>query len=213
MTTQGEEDLAARIDAATALRALGHAIIAHDIDVEQLESITSSAERLLAEVEESGTRTHAFRRVGSFAMPEPAGKGEKPTHLFQDSIVSGSANPLGMNATLWQEDGQAVMKVTLGPAHEGAPGRAHGGLVAALIDETMGLVLGIIRTPAFTGRLTVTYRAPTPLGVELTGTARVIEQRGRKITMAAEVRAGDELIAEGDGLFISVDPEHFVASK
>ena len=208
-----QQELDARICAATALRALSHAIIAHDVDLDVLDDIARSAEGLLGPVEAAPDRTHPFRRVGSFAMPTPGEKGDEPTHLFADSIVSGTANPMGMNATLWRDQGEAVMKVVLGPAHEGAPGRAHGGLVAALIDETMGLVLGIIQTPAFTGRLTVTYRAPTPLGVELTGTARVVEQKGRKISMTAEVHAGDTLIAEGEALFIAVAPEQFIRAS
>ena len=47
---------------------------------------------------------------------------------------------MGLNASLWREGDVAVMEVTLGRAFEGAPGRAHGGIVAALLDETMGLV-------------------------------------------------------------------------
>ena len=206
-----EEELDARIEAASALRALGHGMIGHDVSIETLNEISVQVEKLNALVEHSPTRTHPFRQVSSFAMPQPSSEGEAATHLFADSIVSGSANPMGVNATLWQEHGEAVMKATLGPAHEGAPGRAHGGVMAALIDETMGLVLGIVQTPAFTGRLTITYRAPTPLGVVLTGRARITERKGRKITMTAEVTAGDVLIAEGDALFISVDPATFTS--
>ena len=66
-----------------------------------------------------------------------------------------------------REGDEAVLTVTLGSAFEGAPGRAHGGVVATLIDEAMGMVLHIVGTPAFTGRLTVNYRAPTPLNEHL----------------------------------------------
>ena len=211
MTTP-EDHLKARNRAAHALRELSHMMIAREMEVELLEEIERNATQLLTQAKASPEKTHPFRTVHSFSMPVPSGEGEKPTHLFADSIVSGTANPMSMNATLWKEEAQAMMSVTLGAAHEGAPGRAHGGLVAALIVETMGLVLGIIGTPAFTGRLTVTYRAPTPLGVELTGRAWMVEHRGRKITMAAEIRAGEELIAEGDALFITVNTEQFISA-
>ena len=72
-------------------------------------------------------------------------------------------------------------------------------------------VLCIIGTPAFTGLLSVTYRNPTPLGVLMVGHARATEWKGRKITMTAEMHAGDLLIAEADALFISVDPDHFTS--
>ena len=96
---------------------------------------------------------------------------------------------MGIAARLWREGEEAVCQVTLGPAFEGAPGRAHGGVVAALFDETMGLVLSISSTPAFTGRLTVTYRAPTPLGEPLEVRARLAGRTGRKMTITAELTA------------------------
>ena len=90
-----------------------------------------------------------------------------PTERLPRLRRLGRANPMGIAARLWREGDEAVCQVTLGEAFEGAPGRAHGGVVAALIDETMGLVSRSPRTPAFTGRLTVTYRAPTPIGQPL----------------------------------------------
>jgi acyl-coenzyme A thioesterase PaaI-like protein len=207
------EELEARVRAATALRRLNHGIIAHDIDIEVLERIADAANQLADDVEAHDDRTRPQRSIDTWSMPDPGGEANRSTHLFADSIVSGSANPMGINASIGRRDGEAVLKVTLGPAHEGAPGRAHGGMVAAIIDETMGLCLGIIKTPAFTGRLTITYRNPTPLGVELTGSARVVEQQGRKILMTAEIKAGDQLIAEGDALFIAVDRSKFVGQE
>ena len=120
---------------------------------------------------------------------------------------------MGIAAHLFRTGTEAVGQVTLGPAFEGAPGRAHGGIVAALIDETMGLVFSINSTLAFTGRLTVTYRAPTPLGVPLEVRARMAGQSGRKLTVTAELKAGEQLLAQGEGLFIAVDPKHFLGAR
>ena len=47
---------------------------------------------------------------------------------------------------------EAVARVRLGHAFEGAPGRAHGGIVASIFDDVMGIVLTIHSTPAFTAR-------------------------------------------------------------
>jgi len=113
---------------------------------------------------------------------------------------------------LWREDHEAVCQVTLGAAFEGAPGRAHGGIVASLIDETMGLVLSMVGSPGFTGRLTVTYRAPTPLGVPLEVRARLSGKDGRKMTITAEMRDADRLLAQAEGLFITVDAEQFISA-
>jgi acyl-coenzyme A thioesterase PaaI-like protein len=209
MSTPTPEELEARVAAATALRRLNHALVAHRADLATLGAIEQQADLLRTALEGHPERVHPFKATADFSMPDLEERSDRPRSLFSDSIVSGHANPMGMEASLWREGDEAVMEVTLGPAFEGAPGRAHGGVMAALIDELMGKVLGIIGTPAFTGRLSVTYRNPTPLGEAMIGRARCLEWHGRKISMTAEVHAGETLIAEAEALFIAVDPAHF----
>lgn len=204
----------ARLVLAAALRRLGNALVAHQPDDGVLEEVTRAVDAVVPLIESGPPRPHAFAEHGSaiFSRPLGEGAGSVPRNAFPDCVVSGRANPMGIDARLWREGDEAVCRVTLGAAFEGAPGRAHGGVVAALMDETMGLVMSISATPAFTGRLTVTYRAPTPLGEPLEVRARLAGQEGRKITVRAELRSGDRLLAQGEGLFIGVEPEHFFAT-
>ncbi len=200
--------LAARLEAAAALRRLGHAIVAHMVGDELFGRVTAQAQALLAEVEATPDRVRArFDMVDSvFVLPPPDGSGRIK---FPDGIVTGKANPLGLAADMTREGDVAVLRATLGPAFEGAPGRAHGGVMAALMDEAMGFVLSINATTAYTGRLTVTYRAPTPLGVELELRAKLHSHHGRKLRIEADAHHETTLIAHGEGLFIAVDPERF----
>ncbi|HEY5026117.1 MAG TPA: PaaI family thioesterase [Acidimicrobiales bacterium] len=202
--------LAARLQAAAAVRRLGHAIVAHEVDDELLDGITTRARELSTEVEATPDRVRAtLDMVDSvFVLPPPDGSGRTK---FPDGIVTGKANPLGMAAEMGREGDVAVLRTTLGPAFEGAPGRAHGGVVAALLDEVMGFVLSIHATPAYTGRLTVTYRAPTPLGVEVEMRAKLHSRHGRKLRIEADARHGAALLAHAEGLFIAVDPERFAS--
>ncbi|MHB8220970.1 MAG: PaaI family thioesterase [Acidimicrobiales bacterium] len=204
----------ARLDLATALRRLGNSLVAHQPDDALLDRITALIEDLLPEVERAPDRPHAFFQTAPtfFGSPVVQGPPKEPGDVFPDCVVSGRANPMGIAARLWREGDEAVCQVTLGAAFEGAPGRAHGGIVAALIDETMGLVLSIVGSPGFTGRLTVTYRAPTPLGVPLEVRARLSDRDGRKMTISAEMRAADRLVAQAEGLFITVDTEQFLSA-
>lgn len=201
---------AARLDAAAALRRLGHAVVAHEVDDGLFAAISTGVEDLLARVESAPARRRPTldmkREVFAASPPE----GGARSH-FPDCIVTGLANPMGMAARVFRDGDEGVLRTTLGAAFEGAPGRAHGGAVAALFDEVMGFVLSIHRTPAYTGRLEITYRAPAPLGVEFEFRARLRSRRGRKLAMDAEARHGDLLIAEAEGVFIAVDPEHFAA--
>ena len=111
---------------------------------------------------------------------------------------------MGMEANLWRTGDEAVVEVALGPAFEGAPGQAHGGVVAALFDEVMGLALSVTGSLAFTGKLAVTYQAPTRWA------SRCGPRPGRRtaavasLTIAAELHSGPTLLAEAEGLFIAV---------
>jgi acyl-coenzyme A thioesterase PaaI-like protein len=201
---------ASRLEAAGVLRALGHAIVAHEVGDEVLDRITTEARDLLVAVEATPDRIRAPLDMvhAVFVVPPPDGRGRTN---FPDDIVTGKANPLGMAADITREGDVSVLRTTLGPAFEGAPGRAHGGAVAALMDEVMGFVLSIHATPAYTGHLTVTYRAPTPIGVEIEMRATLRSHHGRKLRIEADAHHGTTLLAQGEGLFITVDPERFAA--
>lgn len=126
---------------------------------------------------------------------------------FPDCIVSGQANPMGVAITVHREGDDAVARVGFGPAFEGAPGRAHGGVVAAVFDDTLGFVLSMVQTPAFTGQLTVSYLAPTPVGEDLEFRARLRERNGRKLLIEGEERHDGQLVATCEVLFISIPPD------
>lgn len=204
----------ARVALAASLRRLGNALVGHQPDDDLLEDVTRKVDAIVPLLEAAPHRSHAFFEHGPAIFSSALGEGVEaiPRNAFPDCVVSGAANPMGIAARLWREGEEAVCQVTLGPAFEGAPGRVHGGVVAALFDETMGLVMSISTTPAFTGRLTVTYRAPTPLGEQLEVRARLADHTGRKITVTAELRCGEQLLAQGEGLFIGVEPEHFLST-
>ena len=81
--------------------------------------------------------------------------------------------------------------------------------MAAIFDDVMGMVLTIHSRPAFTARLTVSYLAPVPVGMELEFRARQTWQEGRKVFIAAEATHDGEVLAEAEGLFIALPPEQF----
>jgi acyl-coenzyme A thioesterase PaaI-like protein len=198
----------ARLSAAAALRRLSHAFVSHEVDDDTLAQLITTVGSFTKTVEAAAARVRApIDLVNEVFMAPPRDGGGRST--FAHSIVTGKANPMGMAADVEREGQEAVLRATLGPAFEGAPGRAHGGPVAALFDEVMGFVLSVHATAAYTGSLTVTYRAPTPLGVQLELRSRLRSRHGRKLRIEATARHGDVLIAEAEGLFIAVDPERF----
>lgn len=202
-----------RTQVAGLMRDLGHAFVATDIDDDALnemrDALTQQIERLAGRPSRVRTRPEGGFSAFKMAVPEH-GEGVR-RQLFADSIVSGGANPMGLGAWLWRDGDQAVMEANLGKAFEGAPQRAHGGIVAALIDETMGLVLAIHEALAFTVQLDITYLAPTPINETIYARAWLERKEGRKMFMRAEVTSGTTTIAEASSLFIEVDPTKFLA--
>lgn len=73
----------------------------------------------------------------------------------------------------------------------------------------MGFVLSMERTPAFTGRLTVSYTAPTPVGDALEFRRHLRERIGRKLWVDGEAVSARGPFATAEGLFIAIPPERF----
>lgn len=201
-----------RAEAARRLRLLNHEFVARVLSDQQLEALSEGLDELerVLEGADHRQRVVASEDLQHFRLVAPKDDRTARHSLFADSFVSGAANPLGLGASLRREGDVAVMEVTLGRAFEGAPGRAHGGVVAALVDETMGLVLALHEVLAFTGRLEISYLAPTPIGEPITARAELVERRGRKLSIDATVHAADTLVARASALFITVNPAHFL---
>jgi Thioesterase superfamily len=206
-------DLPARIDAATVVRQLAHGLVSRRVDVSVLHRIAADVEAMLTEVEGSPARSRLDEMSANprFAAALKSGTMSDVVEdgafvdLFHDSPVSGSANPLSIGLRIRRENNESVGTVTLAPGWEGAPGRGHGGVVAACVDETIGGLLPILGTMAFTGELTLRYRAPCPLGVPLEFRAWLVERDGRRLHIAASGTGPDGVFVESTALFITVD--------
>jgi acyl-coenzyme A thioesterase PaaI-like protein len=96
--------------------------------------------------------------------------------------------------------------------HQAAPGIVHGGLVGAALDEACGLLATWHRFPTVTARIFVRYRRPVLINKLLTVAARVTESHGRRIRIDADLRDGDDVLAEARAAFLHVPLEHFLAS-
>jgi acyl-coenzyme A thioesterase PaaI-like protein len=205
----------ARVEAASLLRRLGHAFVGGDAPDELFVELCEAVGPFVARLEGGPVRNRSLMSLsgvaGSSVFGEPPGDGERLSH-FPDCVVSGTANPMGTAIAVRREADDAVAEVVLGAAFEGAPGRAHGGVVAAIFDDVMGYQLSILKVPAFTGRIEITYRAPTPISVPLVFRARVDAREERKLHMSASAHTdgGRVLIAEATATFIIIPLDRFV---
>jgi hypothetical protein len=88
--------------------------------------------------------------------------------MFMDrSPLVGLANPVAPPLRLDPNPETRIVLggVTFGNAYEGAPGCVHGGHVAAVFDEALGMACIFSGVPGMTGEITVSYRKPTPIHV------------------------------------------------
>lgn len=199
-----------RARAAAALRRLGHALMGHEADPALLGRVAEAADRVVADLEAGPPRQRDLLELKRRMFDQEVAEGERVSH-FDECFVSGPWNPMGIAMEVVREGEEAVASVELGPAFEGAPGRSHGGIVAAIFDDVLGYLLTLRHTPGFTGELTVRYLAPTPISQPLQFRARVVAVDGRKLRVAGEAYAltpegerGDP-VATASGLFITID--------
>ena len=212
-TDPGPHDLdPSRVRAGQAIRDLGHAFAGHSLPAADIERIAGVLETL---VDEFTHGTPRRRDPASFGDHRRYRYEEGPIlHTYADRPICGKASPWGLDPELHRHGDEIEAIVTLRAAHEGAPGRSHGGVVAALFDDVFGFVLSVVDEAAFTGRLTITYRAGTPLNEPVACRVRATGKSGRKITMTGELTVVEtgQLLAEAEALFITVDPTMFTAS-
>jgi acyl-coenzyme A thioesterase PaaI-like protein len=125
-----------------------------------------------------------------------------PHELMPYSPLIGRRNPVSPRFELQVVENRVEGRGRFPVRYAGAPQTAHGGLVAALLDEIMGMVNFVNGEGAFTGTLTVRYHGPTPIDRDLTAVAEIVRVEGRKILSRAEIRCDGALTASAEGLFI-----------
>jgi acyl-coenzyme A thioesterase PaaI-like protein len=175
---------------------------------------TDAAPELLAEVAEAVER--AAELLEPVSPPwEPSVPG-LPLHdisahdFFPFSPMIGRYSALSPPIEVEQRGDEVVGHGTLGAAYEGPPGCVHGGIIAGLFDEMLGIANIASGVGAMTGTLTIVYRSPTPLNVEVELRARTTSVEGRKIHTSGTLHVGDRLCAEATGIFITVPHEKFL---
>lgn len=130
-------------------------------------------------------------------------------------FVCGVENEAGLHVRFFETEGDSleVQAQYCIPAHyQGYPGVAHGGIVAALLDETATRSVFRGDPPRFvvTAKLAVRYRRPVPLETPLRLVGRIREERGKVITVESEIRGMDgAILADAEAVLREVDAAFF----
>jgi acyl-coenzyme A thioesterase PaaI-like protein len=135
--------------------------------------------------------------------------GVLPPH-YPTCFGCGPQAQAGMHLEVRLEGDEVVTDYAFTDLHSGAPGIAHGGTVAALVDDLLGYALYLVREPGVTRRLEVDYLKPVLVGVTYAVRGRVDRRDGRKIFCSCEATAPDgTVVLRAQGLFVVVPLSHF----
>ena len=124
-------------------------------------------------------------------------------------LVCGMKNLLGLKAFFYElENGDVLAIFHPREEHQSYPGRMHGGIAAAILDETIGRA-GMIKYGEDMWGVTLEFhtrfRKPVPLGAELRVLGRVTGENKRAFVGSGEILLSDGTVAvEGKGRFLKL---------
>ena len=191
---------------AAALRRIGAVTIGQPLEDDDVRAAAVQLAEVAERLEAAAADSKRERRT----PPQAGFPGVHPQDHFPTSPMIGYANPISPPVQVWAvlgEDGQREIRgrVTFDYPFEGPPTCVHGGVIAELFDELLGLSNILAGKGAMTGTLTIRYRRPTPLLAPLELAARHTGQDGRKVYAWGGLYHEGELTAEAEGVFILVD--------
>ena len=137
---------------------------------------------------------------------------ELPQHLTNSSFVTGDPDGerLRVRYFIHEQDRRIMSKVWFGPGTQGPPGHAHGGSIAAVLDESMGGAAWFSGHMGIAAQISISFLEMVPLETCCTIQPEVVEIDGRKVHVESVLRdrQGREY-ARGRGLFIALQEGKF----
>lgn len=173
---------------------------------EALTTSSPSVEEMHAIADALQTAAEGFRgspRIfGRRAWAETKEHGSYGQISHELNPLTGWSNPIAPPLNCWIDGERAFGACECGWAYEGPPGSVHGGMVAAIFDQFLGMAQQLGGQPGMTGYLHLDYHRRTPLNTPLRLEGWLVEIERRKTLMRGEMRADGELTASCECLFV-----------
>ncbi|MCX7681205.1 MAG: PaaI family thioesterase [Anaerolineae bacterium] len=131
-------------------------------------------------------------------------------------FLCGRQNPVGLKLEFYEDEEARLVRTefSIPEEYQGYPGVVHGGIVAAILDETAGRAVmlgGADENLMATLKLTVRYRRPTPVGTALTAIGWVEKMSSVGAQVASEIRLPDGTVTAECEAILGAVPEEFRA--
>jgi len=145
-------------------------------------------------------------------LPELAGEpGWAPFDapaLVGDSLRFVSGDPTGTRFRVRyyrNAENALVARVWFGPETEGPPEHAHGGSIAAVLDEVLGLAAWAAGYAIVVGKLNIHFQKLLPLRTVVQVDSTIVSAEGRKVMVHGRIHGpGGIVYAEADCLCITL---------
>jgi len=188
------------------VRELVEAVVMTDVEPSQLELATE-------QVEAATARLRAKRRdVPLYLVRHPDGRIESLMQAGSGRLnpqappIRWSVRPTEPPAGSPPQPVECVAHCTFTAAHSGSPARVHGGVIAAALDECLGVAATAAGASGLTVALQVNLRGGTPFGRAVEIRTRVTGIEGRKTHVSGEVLVDGQVTADAIALCIQAKP-------
>jgi acyl-coenzyme A thioesterase PaaI-like protein len=123
-------------------------------------------------------------------------------------LVCGLKNLLGLKASFYELENEELLAIFRpSDEHQSYPGRLHGGIATAILDETIGRAILMMEKDIWgvTIDFSTRYRQPVPLDEEIRVIGRIDHIANRYFEGTGEILLKDGTIAvEGKGKFLKL---------
>lgn len=131
-------------------------------------------------------------------------------------IVCGKENELGMKASFYElENNELIAICNTKDWHQSYPGRVHGGVSAALLDETIGRAISISDDTIWgvTVSLDIKYKKPVPIDCEIKVLGRITKENRKLFEGSGEIiLPNGEIAATAKGKYMKM-PLEMISDK
>ena len=132
----------------------------------------------------------------------------KKQHNSEKCIVCGMKNDLGLKAAFYEIENNEVVAIFKSlEEHQSYPGRLHGGIASAILDETIGRAI-MIKYPNMWGVTVELNLKPVPLNEKLKVVGRITRDTKRVFEGTGEILLSNgevAVIAQGKYFKMSID--------
>ncbi len=178
------------------VRRLIAALVATGASAELLDDARGQIDAVVATLEPHAAGSRYDDSLGLTITPGS-------TAVFEHHPFLGPSNPMAPPVVIERSPDRVTAMLVFDLRHEGMPGYAHGGWIAAVFDQVLAVAAAALAgRPAMTGTMTIRFVRPTPIDAPLTYVATAESTGARTVRVEAELLAGDDVCARAEGIMI-----------